>query len=180
MKDAFAEDAQEDRAASYEGGRNGSGPGGKTKAVVFCNTDNRAREVVRKFREKEPDLGVLEWTTTGDTRLKGSQGDLAPFLSSSISSKSSKSAAPGAEPRILITTSLLSRGLDFNDRVKTVVLVDPPRDTLDFVHRAGRTGRAGRRGRVIVFGMGGSVGGGRGLKGRGRVGEGMAGVLRRR
>lgn len=57
------------------------------------------------------------------------------------------------KPRVLVTTSLLSRGLDFSPLVSTIYLVDPPRNVLDFVHRAGRAGRAGRPGRVVVFGM---------------------------
>lgn len=57
------------------------------------------------------------------------------------------------KPRVLVTTSLLSRGLDFSPLVSTIYLVDPPRTVLDFVHRAGRAGRAGRPGRVVVFGM---------------------------
>ncbi|EKC97444.1 RNA helicase [Trichosporon asahii var. asahii CBS 8904] len=57
------------------------------------------------------------------------------------------------KPRVLVTTSLLSRGLDFSPLVSTIYLVDPPRNVLDFVHRAGRAGRAGRPGRVVVFGL---------------------------
>ena len=53
---------------------------------------------------------------------------------------------------MLVTTSLLSRGLDFTPAVKHVFLLDEPRDMLDFLHRAGRTGRAGRVGNVVVFG----------------------------
>ena len=41
------------------------------------------------------------------------------------------------------------------------MLVDQPRDVLDFIHRAGRAGRAGRKGRVVVFGMGEGKDGGR-------------------
>lgn len=188
VKQAFMDDALEDRSLP----RGSSGVGrvreaaAKSRAVVFCNTDMRAREVARKFREKEGDLGVLEWTSGGEGRTRGSQGELAPFLQSQPSRPSNSARTPplpgtgkpAPAPRVLITTSLLSRGLDFNEEVRTVVLVDPPKDTLDFVHRAGRTGRAGRAGRVIVFGMGDGVGGSRGVQGRGGVGRGVAGVLK--
>ncbi|WVQ71341.1 hypothetical protein IAR50_000869 [Cryptococcus sp. DSM 104548] len=60
---------------------------------------------------------------------------------------------PQPKRRVLVTTSLLSRGLDFHPSVSSVFLVQPPRDVLDFVHRAGRAGRAGRPGRVVVFGI---------------------------
>ncbi|KAJ7740963.1 P-loop containing nucleoside triphosphate hydrolase protein [Mycena maculata] len=55
-------------------------------------------------------------------------------------------------PHVMITTSLLSRGLDFSPNVKHVFIVDEPRNTIDFLHRAGRTGRAGQFGRVVIFG----------------------------
>lgn len=194
VQGAFVEDARERQSSvAAEGQGDGGTSTSATRAVVFCNTDNRAREVARKFREKQPTWGVLEWTSASATtsagqeqgkgRVRGSQGDLAPFLRAPRTSRTSASPASASAippPRILITTSLLSRGLDFNHTVRTVVLVDPPRDTLDFVHRAGRTGRAGAGGRVIVFGMGDGVGGARGAQGWGRVGQGVVGVIRGR
>jgi ATP-dependent RNA helicase MRH4 len=162
---------------------------GTSKAVVFCNSDSRVRQISRKFGEKG--LVVLCWTSKGvedgtgkdvqGTRQRGKQGELSAFLSSSTNRLSPTKTS---STRVLVTTSLLSRGLDFSSAISTVVLVDPPRDALDFVHRAGRTARAGRKGRVIVFGMGGKgdVRGfnnkGRGLKGR--VGEEVSRVIRQR
>jgi len=52
----------------------------------------------------------------------------------------------------MITTSLLSRGLDFSADIKHVFIIDPPRNMIDFLHRAGRSGRAGEKGKVVVFG----------------------------
>ncbi|KAF5392843.1 hypothetical protein D9757_001040 [Collybiopsis confluens] len=60
-----------------------------------------------------------------------------------------------ATPHVLLTTSLLSRGLDFSPQVRHVFIVDEPRNVVDFLHRAGRTGRAGGEGVVVVFGKGG-------------------------
>lgn len=80
------------------------------------------------------------------------------------------------QPRILITTGLLSRGLDFSPNVSTVVLVEQPQNVLDFVHRAGRAGRAGRKGKVLVFG---GMPGER-FRGLVRRGESDLGVRRRR
>ncbi|KAK5096334.1 RNA-dependent ATPase rok1 [Lithohypha guttulata] len=50
---------------------------------------------------------------------------------------------------ILITTDLLSRGIDFRG-VNGVVNYDIPTTSASYVHRAGRTGRAGREGGVCV------------------------------
>jgi ATP-dependent RNA helicase MRH4 len=55
-------------------------------------------------------------------------------------------------PHVMITTSLLSRGLDFSPNIKHVFIIDEPRNMIDFLHRAGRTGRAGEHGRVVIFG----------------------------
>ncbi|KAJ6554066.1 P-loop containing nucleoside triphosphate hydrolase protein [Mycena sp. CBHHK59/15] len=55
-------------------------------------------------------------------------------------------------PHVMITTSLLSRGLDFSPNIKHVFIIDEPRNMVDFLHRAGRTGRAGENGKVVLFG----------------------------
>jgi ATP-dependent RNA helicase MRH4 len=146
----------------------------------------------------EKGLDHLAWTGEAEQRILGKNGALDGFLKpvtaalSSAGARSSEGIPSGGEgkqqdiapsevgvsfgaPRVLVTTSLLSRGLDFAPFVSTVVLVDPPRDALDFVHRAGRAGRAGRTGRVIVFGMGD----GRDLGGRGGVGKGVKEVVRK-
>lgn len=50
---------------------------------------------------------------------------------------------------ILITTDLISRGIDFRG-VNVVINYDIPTTVAGYVHRAGRTGRAGREGGVCV------------------------------
>ncbi|KPI42662.1 ATP-dependent RNA helicase ROK1 [Cyphellophora attinorum] len=50
---------------------------------------------------------------------------------------------------VLITTDLLSRGVDFRG-VNAVVNYDIPTTSASYIHRAGRTGRAGREGGVCV------------------------------
>jgi ATP-dependent RNA helicase MRH4 len=46
------------------------------------------------------------------------------------------------EPPVLLSTSLLARGLDFDP---SVFVLEPPRNTADFLLRAGRTVRVGGR-----------------------------------
>lgn len=67
---------------------------------------------------------------------------------------------PKREPRVLISTSLLARGLDFSPTLSHVFLPDtggarvrPDRgdNALELLHRAGRSARAGRVGRVVLF-----------------------------
>ncbi|KAK4686620.1 hypothetical protein P7C73_g3515, partial [Tremellales sp. Uapishka_1] len=171
----FAEDAL--LAKQLSGTAQGQTHEEKSRIVVFCNTENKVRGLEKAMQEKS--IECLAWTGEAAQRERGTNGLLNPFLSpssspldpanplkSSTSSSHSQSSQP-TSARILITTSLLSRGLDFSAAVSTVFLVDQPRDILDFVHRAGRAGRAGRKGRVVVFGMGeGKEGGrlGKGLK----------------
>ncbi|TQS37209.1 hypothetical protein Golomagni_02325 [Golovinomyces magnicellulatus] len=50
---------------------------------------------------------------------------------------------------VMITTDLLSRGIDFRG-VNAVVNYDIPNDAAGYIHRVGRTGRGGRKGGVAV------------------------------
>jgi len=138
------------------------GLGGKvtdrSKVIVFCNSDSKVKRVSAELTMR--DLPNLTWTKEGEERKVGSTGRLKGFLTDPRAS-SDKAEAEGqaghekekeVTPRILVTTGILSRGLDFSPTVSTVFLVDQPKDILDFIHRAGRAGRAGRKGRVVIFG----------------------------
>lgn len=153
IKRGFAEEAQEAKVEAYG---IDNAPKSRTMAVVFAGSVSKVNAAVAKLEEKGiPSLG---WTGESDSRVHGHNGDaLDAFLVSHKRSKDPASESPAGAakgaPRVLVTTSLLSRGLDFSPAVTTSYLIDPPRNVLDFVHRAGRTGRAGRPGRVVVFGM---------------------------
>ena len=54
------------------------------------------------------------------------------------------------ETWILVTTDVLSRGIDVSD-LKLVINFDFPQNVVDYIHRVGRTGRVGKRGRSVVF-----------------------------
>ena len=81
----------------------------------------------------------------GAGRAHGSNKHLAGFLKDD-----GKDRDEG--PYVLVTTSLLSRGLDFAPSVRHVLIVDEPRNVVDLLHRAGRSARAGREGTLTVFG----------------------------
>ena len=83
-------------------------------------------------------------------------GKAATGLGETAETKSKSSS-----PRVLLSTSLLARGLDFDPSVSHVFVLDPPRNTADFLHRAGRTARAGGSGKVVVFGKGAGRGAGK-------------------
>jgi ATP-dependent RNA helicase MRH4 len=62
-------------------------------------------------------------------------------------------------PCVLLSMSLLAHGLDFYPSVSHVFVLEPPQNTADFLHRAGRTARAGGSGWVVIFvGRGGGHG----------------------
>jgi len=52
--------------------------------------------------------------------------------------------------RVLITTDLLSRGIDVQ-QVSLVINYDIPKNPESYIHRIGRSGRFGRKGVAINF-----------------------------
>lgn len=125
----------------------------KAKMLIFCNAPYKVKQLQKVLADK----GVPNHAISGDAdeRVRGSNGVLDQFLLKPGQPEAT-SAGDDKSPRVLITTSLLSRGLDFAPSVKHVLLIDEPRDILDFMHRAGRTGRAGQQGTVTIFGSGAS------------------------
>jgi ATP-dependent RNA helicase MRH4 len=147
----------------------------RARVVIFANTRTRTGEMGAYLSEH----GVPNIVVTGqgiygqvhkqgnDQRLHGSNKHLAGFLKPIQNhGMPSLSQPPSAEdenktPRVLLSTSLLSRGLDFDPSVSHVFILGPPRNTADFLHRAGRTARAGMSGKVVVFGKGAGRGAGK-------------------
>ncbi|KAJ9105068.1 hypothetical protein QFC19_003700 [Naganishia cerealis] len=154
VKRMFAADAAERRMAEDTQGRKLE----KAKMLIFCNAPHKVQALQKVLADK----GVPAHAINGDAdeRIRGSNGVLDQFLlkpgQTESSAKPGRSEDHTKSPRVLITTSLLSRGLDFAPSVKHVLLIDEPRDILDFMHRAGRTGRAGQQGTVTIFGSGAS------------------------
>ncbi|TBU38468.1 P-loop containing nucleoside triphosphate hydrolase protein [Dichomitus squalens] len=134
--------------------------GTKSKVLVFCNKSARVENLGAYLREKG--IANVALTSAGDARKRGSNHHLDGFLRVRSDSASAPAATPATGagsmddlkevPHVMITTSLLSRGLDFSPDVKHVFIVDEPRNMVDFLHRAGRSGRAGESGKVVVFG----------------------------
>ena len=151
----------------------------RARIIIFANTRVRAAEMGAYLSEH----GVANIVVTGHgkdkrspgsgQRIHGSNKHLAGFLKPLPTKKSpAQSRPPPAgqkgedktepeSPHVLLSTSLLARGLDFDQSVSHVFILDPPRNTADFLHRAGRTARAGGSGKVIVFGKGAGRGAGR-------------------
>ncbi|EIN06616.1 P-loop containing nucleoside triphosphate hydrolase protein [Punctularia strigosozonata HHB-11173 SS5] len=148
----------------------------RSKVLVFFNKGTKVEECAAFLNEKG--VPTVALTGTSAARSQGSNRHIASFLrprqtsyvAPSLSDAPPLSNPPAAdaatkaivpsistspstdEPRVLITTSLLSRGLDFDPSVRHVFIADPPRNMIDFLHRAGRAGRAGMPGKVVIFG----------------------------
>jgi ATP-dependent RNA helicase MRH4 len=163
---------------------------GRGRIVIFANTRARAAEMGAYLSENGvPNIVVTGQSNENGEgrsgrRVYGSNKHLAGFLRPILNKSSplhsqppyaggqeeqkgepatglGKSKSESESPRVLLSTSLLARGLDFDPSVSHVFVLDPPRNTADFLHRAGRTARAGSRGKVIVFGKGAGRGAGK-------------------
>lgn len=101
------------------------------KTLVFCNRAGIAHRLHRQISEDEE---IIE-----------SIGNVPSLLHGSIPEKQRHSILnkflPTDSPiNVLICTDLASRGIDTLD-VGHVIMYDFPRNTIDFIHRLGRTGR---------------------------------------
>jgi ATP-dependent RNA helicase MRH4, mitochondrial len=157
-----------------------------SKIVVFCNKKSKVEQLTTFLDERG--VACVALTGDADARKRGNNHHLDGFLKSLSSDLSFSSATTPASrpptskavlqaghsnpehmPHVLMTTSLLSRGLDFSPDIKHVFIVDEPRNMIDFLHRAGRAGRAGEAGKVVVFGRAEGRGSGRSEEMRKRV-----------
>lgn len=132
-----------------------------SKILIFCNKSTKVIDLSAFLSEKG--IKNVALTSASEERRRGSNKHLDGFLrpittSKPLPAKPAKPlpegmlSDPSQEPHVMITTSLLSRGLDFDPSIKHVFIVDEPRNMIDFLHRAGRSGRAGQSGRVVIFG----------------------------
>lgn len=80
----------------------------------------------------------------GSSRIAVLHSDLSDAMRSAVMADFRK-----GEIWVLITTDLLSRGVDFRG-VNGVVNYDIPNTGISYVHRVGRTGRQGRQGGIAV------------------------------
>lgn len=157
----------------------------RARIVIFANSRSRAGEMGAYLSERSvPNIVVtgsgikpqVKKEARDGPRVHGSNKHLAGFLKPMPNKNSPSDSQPsfggdkevikgkgteGQSPLVLLSTSLLARGLDFDPSVSHVFVLDPPRNTADFLHRAGRTARAGGSGKVVVFGKGDGRGAGK-------------------
>jgi ATP-dependent RNA helicase MRH4 len=138
--------------------------GGRSRVIIFANTRVRAGEMGAYLSDHGVPNVIVTGQGAGGARVHGSNKHLTGFLRPLPGKHSPPATGEEAEaegPCVLLSTSLLARGLDFDPSVSHVFVLEPPRNTADFLHRAGRTARAGGSGRVVVFGRGSGRGAGK-------------------
>ncbi|EAS00033.2 DEAD/DEAH-box helicase (macronuclear) [Tetrahymena thermophila SB210] len=102
------------------------------QAIIYCNTKKRVDELRDKLIEKNMTVSAMHGEMDQQNR------DLIM-----------KEFRTGTS-RVLITTDLLSRGIDIH-QVNLVINYDLPLKKESYIHRIGRSGRFGRKGVAINF-----------------------------
>ena len=100
------------------------------RAIVFCNTANSCRAVEHSLREAGLDAVGYHAGVPPRQRADAYR------------------AFVEEEHSVLVATDIAARGLDISN-VSTVVMFDLPSDSVDFLHRVGRTARAAKAGKVV-------------------------------
>ena len=102
------------------------------QAIVYCNKKNKADELKYALLEKDFSASILH----GDLMQREREEIMTDFRS--------------GKTRLLITTDILSRGIDIQ-QVSLVINFDMPKYPQTYIHRIGRSGRFGRKGCAINF-----------------------------
>ncbi|KAL8832702.1 MAG: hypothetical protein Q9191_000103 [Dirinaria sp. TL-2023a] len=117
---------------------NEKGPSLQPPFLIFTQTIQRAIALHSELLyDIPPEAG-------GSSRIAVLHSDLSDAARSAVMAAFRK-----GEIWVLITTDLLSRGIDFRG-MNGVVNYDIPNTRASYVHRAGRTGRQGREGGIVV------------------------------
>jgi len=102
------------------------------QAIIYCNKKNKADELKHILIDKSFSVSILH----GDMIQKEREEIMKEFRT--------------GVTRILITTDILSRGIDIQ-QVSLVINYDMPKYPQTYIHRIGRSGRFGRKGTAINF-----------------------------
>lgn len=101
-----------------------------TQCVIFCNSKQKVEMIAQRLN----DLGYA---------VSGIHSDLVNRREIMDNFKTGKT-------RMLITTDLLSRGIDVQ-HISLVINYDIPKSKETYIHRIGRSGRFGRKGIALNF-----------------------------
>ena len=114
------------------------------KVLVFVNTNDKADKVSQYFNERG--LSSISMTSKSKIRSKVSNRPIKSFLR-----RYENNNDDDDNVNVLVTTSLLARGLDFGTNVQNVIIGEDSGNVVDFIHRVGRTGRMNSQGQVTIM-----------------------------
>lgn len=103
-----------------------------TQSIIYVNSKNILNILYDKLNKLNYPIAYI----SGDMTQKDREQNLNNFKSGNA--------------RILLSTDLLSRGIDIQ-QLSLVINFDIPRDKETYIHRIGRSGRYGRKGVAINF-----------------------------
>ncbi|CAK9440038.1 uncharacterized protein LODBEIA_P41380 [Lodderomyces beijingensis] len=133
--------------AIYAISKDGTEPEHVKRIIVFVNEKPEVEGLVdllkTKFHVRQDDIVGI----SGEINAKERKELLEPFLRPA---ELLKDDPVGSKVKILVTTDLLARGLNFIG-VKNVILMGLPKSSVELVHRLGRTGRMNQSGRVFII-----------------------------
>ena len=134
----------------------------KERVVVFMSTCDSVDFHKKLFDEMQP---IVEWDKGREEAdgFKSAQGIFGSSCSlyrlhgniphrerNQIMSQFSDISPTDKKAAIMITTDVAARGLNLPS-VDWIVQYDPPCETNDYIHRAGRAARAGNAGHALLF-----------------------------
>ena len=103
-----------------------------SQCIIYINSKNKLMEINDRLKEKGFPVECIHGELSGDLR----KNIMDDFKSGKL--------------RILLSTDLLSRGIDIQ-QLSLVINYDLPREKETYIHRIGRSGRYGRKGVSINF-----------------------------
>ena len=103
-----------------------------SQCIIYFNSKNKLNQIYKDLISENFPVSMIHGELTGEERKK----TMNEFKS--------------GQSRILLSTDLLSRGIDIQ-QLSLVINFDVPRSKETYIHRIGRSGRYGRKGVAINF-----------------------------
>ena len=103
-----------------------------SQCIIYFNSKNKLIEINDRLQNENFPVSFIHGDLSSDER------------------KETMSLFKGGQTRILLSTDLLSRGIDIQ-QLSLVINFDIPKSKETYIHRIGRSGRYGRKGVAINF-----------------------------
>lgn len=103
-----------------------------SQSIIYCNSRKMVEDLSNKLRDANFSVSYIHGSMTPLER----EEKLKEFIA--------------AQSRVLVSTDLLSRGIDVQ-QISVVINYDIPKSVDNYLHRIGRSGRYGRKGVAINF-----------------------------